>query len=137
MSWRPRIFVVLALLAFLPAPVPLCARQPKEREKLKEDAYYEFRGHMSDRNTIDRTFTLGWDKGSQVIAITSETKIFRHGRAAKLEETKAGDAVRGIGQAKGRRLVAFAVAFGEEGVELPSFLKVPESITLPPSRASD
>ena len=92
---------------------------------------------MSDRDTIANTFTLGWDKGSQIVAVTKDTKVFRHGHAAKLDDAKSGDAARGFGRVINGKLIAVAVAFGDEGVELPAGIKIPESITLPPSRGSD
>ncbi len=107
------------------------AKEPsKGKGAVREGAYYEFRGHMSDRNTIENTFTLGWDKGSQVIAVTRDTKVFRYGRGAKLEEAKAGDAARGFGRVMNGKLIASAVAFGDEGVELPPSVKIPGSITI-------
>lgn len=109
------------------------AAEPKKKgDQIREGAYYEFRGHVSDRNTLENTFTLIWEKGSQLIRITTNTVLYRRGRPAKLEEVKAGDAARGVGQAIKGKLVATAVAFGEEGVELPPNVRVPESITLPP-----
>ena len=128
--WVP-VLAAIAMLSFMPcAP----AREPKRQEtRIKENAYYEFRGHVSDRNTIENNFTLGWDKGSQIIVVTANTRIFRHGHAAKLESVKAGDAARGLGQVIKGKLIASAVAFGAEGVELPPSVKVPTSITLPPS----
>jgi len=109
------------------------AEEPRKKgtAKVKEGAYYEFRGRVADRNTLDHTFTLGWSKGSQTIVVNRDTKIFRKGQAASLEEIKAGDAARGVGLAKNGRLLAFAVAFGDEGVELPPGLNLPETITLP------
>jgi hypothetical protein len=81
---------------------------------------------------MENTFTLVWTSGSQIIAITPSTKVFRFGRMANLDSVKAGDAARGFGQAQKGLLVATAVAFGAEGVELPGHVKVPTSITLPP-----
>ena len=124
----------IVLMAF---PFTICAQatEPKkEATRMKENAYYEFRGHVTDRNTIENTFTLEWSKGSQIITVSAETKIFRYGNAAKLDSVKAGDAVRGVGQATKGKLVASAVAFGAEGVELPSNVKVPNPSTLPPTR---
>ena len=130
--WLP--IVALMVLTAFPCTIRAQAREPKkEATQIKENAYYEFRGHVTDRNTIENTFTLEWSKGSQIIMISSATKIFRHGQVAKLESVKAGDAARGFGQAMKGKLVASAVAFGAEGVELPSSVKVPTSITLPPS----
>ena len=126
---------ILATIALTALPFVPCAqaKEPKkEATKIKENAYYEFRGHVTDRNTIENTFTLGWSKGSQIIMVTTDTKIFRHGQAAKLESVKAGEAARGLGQVTKGKLIATAVAFGSEGVELPSSLKVPTSITLLP-----
>ena len=105
------------------------------KEPLKEEAYYEFRGRVTDRNTIENTFTLVWTDGSQRIALTPSTKVFRFGQMARLESVKAGDAARGIGQARKGMLIASAVAFGDESVELPRDLKVPTAITLPPRPA--
>ncbi len=125
---------IIASVVLTALPFTICARagEPKkEATRIKESAYYEFRGHVADRNTIENTFTLGWDKGSQVIVVTPKTKIFRHGQAVKLESVKAGDAARGVGQVMKGKLVASAVAFGAEDVELPSNVKVPGSITLP------
>lgn len=130
---RSAILAAVALAAF---PVMPCAqaKEPKKEEtKVKENAYYEFRGHVSDRNTIENTFTLEWAKGSQIIAVTANTKIFRHGKGVKLESVKAGDAARGLGQVIKGKLIASAVAFGADGVELPPHLKIPTSITQPPS----
>lgn len=107
------------------------------KAKIKEGAYYEFRGRISDRDTIAHTFTLGWAKGSQLITVTRDTKVFRHGRAAKLDEAKSGDAARGFGRVINGHLIAVAVAFGDEGVELPAGIRIPESITLPPNQASE
>ena len=109
------------------------AEVPKTSQ-LREDAHYEFRGHIYDRSTIDRTFTLYWSEGSQPIMVSPQTKIFRHGKVAQLGQVKSGDAVRGVGVVKKGRLIAVAVAFGDEGVELPAALKVPEAITLPSTR---
>lgn len=134
MRWRTVVAGLVALrvcsfqLALGAEPV-----KKKDNAKIREGAYYEFRGHISDRDTIQRSFTLGWDKGSQKITVTSETKIFRQGRVARLEEAKAGDAVRGVGQAMKGNLVAVAVAFGSEGVELPRDIRIPDAITLPPN----
>ncbi len=111
--------------------------QAGEKSKVKEGAYYEFRGRMSDRDTLAQTFTLGWAKGSQLIVVARDTKVFRRGKAAKLDEAKSGDAARGFGRVINGKLVAVAVAFGDEGVELPAGIKIPESITLPPNQASD
>jgi len=61
----------------------------------------------------------------------SDTKIYRHGKGAKIEKVKAGEAVLGLGQARRGKLIAIAVAFGDEGVEFPQHVKVPDSITLP------
>ena len=108
------------------------AESKADKGKVRDGAFYEFRGHISDRNTLEKTFTLGWDEGSQVIAIAPETKIFRHGRAANLDDAKSGDAVHGYGRVQKGKLVAFALAFGDEGVELPRSVRVPDSITLPP-----
>ncbi len=105
----------------------------KADQKIRDGAYYEFRGHLSDRDTIKKVFTLGWASGSQRILVTTDTKIFRQGKAARLEEAKSGDAARGVGVAQSGRLIAVAVAFGSEGVELPPNIKIPDSITLPPS----
>jgi hypothetical protein len=122
--------VALAACAFAESPA---AVDPKnEKSKVREGAFYEFRGRISDRNTLEKTFTLGWDKGSQLIAIAPDTKVFRYGRAARLEDAKSGDAVRGFGRVVKGKLVAVAVAFGDEGVELPLGIKIPDSITLPP-----
>lgn len=127
---RLRMLVVVALLAQSAA-----GAEPKDaKSKVRDGAYYEFRGRISDRNTLENTFTLGWDKGSQIIAIARDTKVFRYGRAARLEDAKSGDAVRGFGRVAKGRLVAIAVAFGDEGVELPASVKIPDSITLPPSQ---
>jgi hypothetical protein len=123
-----------AFLASAPAQ-PGAAKQGGPR--IKEGAFYEFRGHIYDRSTIEHNFTLYWGQGRQVIFVSPDTKIFRHGRGAQLQEIKSGDAVRGVGQVKKGKLVAFAVAFGEEGVELPAGFKVPETITLPPPQSSD
>lgn len=132
--WRSVLVGLIALRAC--SLDPAFAMEPAKTKtdgKIREGAYYEFRGHVSDRDTIQRNFTLGWEKGSQKITVTAETKIFRQGRAARLEEAKAGDAARGVGQAINGKLVAVAVAFGSEGVELPRDIKVPDSITLPPT----
>ena len=133
MRSRLRLAIIATItLAACPLLPGAHAKEPKKEEtKIKENAYYEFRGHVSDRNTIERTFTLGWDKGSQIIVVTPDTKIFRHGQVAKLDSVKAGDAAHGLGQVTKGKLVATAVAFGAEGVELPPNLKVPSSITLP------
>jgi hypothetical protein len=96
-----------------------------------EGAFYQFRGHIYDRSTIARTFTLYWAEGSQPIIVTPGTKIYRKGRLAPLEAVKSGDAVFGVGQVRNKRLIAVAVAFGDEGVELPPSAKVPTSIVLP------
>ncbi len=120
---------VLALVSSAPAKEP----RRKDREPIKENAYYEFRAHISDRNTLEHTFTLGWDTGSQIVVVTRDTRIYRKGRAADLEDAKAGDAARGFGQVKNGKLIALAVAFGEEGVELPPNVKIPDVITLPPA----
>ena len=134
MRSRSRIIVAASLLAAVAVALSARAAEPeKAKSRIKESAYYEFRGHMSDRNTLDGTFTLGWNKGSQVIVITPETKVFRKGRPAKLHDTKTGDACRGVGKVIKGKLVAIAVAFGSEGVELPSGLKLPESITTAPN----
>ena len=128
---------IIASVVVAAFPLPICAQaeQPtKEATRLKENAYYEFRGHVTDRNTIENTFTIEWSRGSQIIRVSAETKIFRYGKAAKLDSVKAGDAVRGVGQATKGNLVASAVAFGAEGVELPSNVKVPSPSTLPPTR---
>lgn len=134
---RSRRFIAIIALASSVATFPASAGEQKEKKddgpSIRENAYYEFRGHIYDRSTIDRSFTLYWGKGHQVIFVAPSTRIFRHGRAAQLQDVKSGDAVRGIGQVKNGKLTAFAVAFGDEGVELPPGLKVPESITLPPS----
>jgi hypothetical protein len=130
---RLAIIATITLTAFPLVPCAQAKEPKKEETKIKENAYYEFRGHVSDRNTIEHTFTLEWDKGSQIILVTADTKIFRHGQAAKLDSVKAGDAVRGLGQVSKGKLIASAVAFGGEGVELPPSLKVPTSITLPVS----
>ena len=129
---RLPIIASVVLTAFPFGMCTLAGEAKKEAAKLKENAYYEFRGHVLDRNTIENTFTLEWDKGSQIILISSETKIFRYGQAAKLDSVKAGDAARGVGQATKGKLVASAVAFGGEGVELPSNVKVPNTIKLTP-----
>lgn len=81
--------------------------------------------------TIAHNFTLYWSAGSQPISVTRETKIYRKGQLAPLESVKSGDAVCGVGQARSGRLIAIAVAFGDDGVELPASAKVPSSITLP------
>jgi len=125
--------IAVAVLTALSLVPRLWAKEP--RQHLQENAYYEFRGRVTDRNTIENTFTLIWSGGSQIIAITSNTKVFRYGQMAKLDSVKAGDAARGFGQAQKGTLVATAVAFGAEGVELPSNVKVPTSITLPPRPA--
>lgn len=109
----------------------------KSKSLVKEGAYYEFRGRMSDRDTLANTFTLGWDKGSQVVVVTRETKIFRKGRAARLEDARSGDAAPGFGRINDGKLLAVAVAFGDAGVELPPSIKIPESITLPPPQSTE
>ena len=126
-----RRIIIIALTGLLAPPLTdaLKAGPKSESVNIREGAYYEFRGHISDRDTLTRRFTLGWDKGSQEITVISDTKIFRKGKAAKLEEAKAGDAVRGIGQAKNGRLIATAVAFGDDGVELPASVKMPEPLS--------
>ncbi len=131
---RLRIIASVVLTALLFTICAQATEPKKEATRITENAYYEFRGHVTDRNTIENTFTLEWSKGSQIVMISPETKIFRHGQAAKLESVKAGDAARGVGQAMKGKLVASAVAFGAEGVELPSNVKVPDPITLPPTR---
>jgi hypothetical protein len=130
--------VLALLMVFLALACPAFAKDPAaDKSNVKEGAYYEFRGHMSDRDTIANTFTLGWDKGSQTIVVNSETKIFRYGRRAKVGDAKAGDGAHGFGRVLNGKLIAVAVAFGDEGVDLPADIKIPQSITLPPSRARD
>ncbi|MFL6568101.1 MAG: hypothetical protein ACJ8LI_02955 [Chthoniobacterales bacterium] len=134
-SLRP-VAAFCALLLALACSAP--AKDPAGgKSNVKEGAYYEFRGHMSDRDTIANTFTLGWDKGSQPIVVNHDTRVFRYGRAAKLGDAKAGDAARGFGRVLNGKLIAVAVAFGDDGVELPPQVTIPPSITLPPARASD
>jgi len=127
-----RVIAVAVLTAFALVP-HMWAKEP--RQHLQENAYYEFRGRVTDRNTMENTFTLVWNTGSQIIAITSNTKVFRYGQMEKLDSVKAGDAARGFGQAQKGTLVASAVAFGAEGVELPGNVKIPTSIILPPRPA--
>jgi hypothetical protein len=131
---KSRLWITLALLAIGACSLSTSAQagERKKNDKISEGAYYEFRGHVSDRDTLQRTFTLGWDKGSQLVTVTPSSALYRYGKAAKLEEVKAGDAVRGVGQAIKGKLIALAAAFGAEGVELPLNVKVPASITLPP-----
>ena len=123
---RSRLLLIFASIAF--ATLSLAADQKKG---LRDGAYYEFRGHLYDRSTIAHNFTLYWSAGSQPISVTHETKIYRKGQLASLESVKSGDAVCGVGQARNGRLIAIAVAFGDDGVELPASAKVPSSITLP------
>lgn len=136
-STGPAMLLALALIVAFTANLGLGAEPKASKSSVREGAYYEFRGRMSDRNTLEKTFTLGWDKGSQVIAVAGDTKVDRYGRGAKLDDAKSGDAVRGFGRVLKGRLVAIAVAFGDEGVELPPGIKIPESITLPASDATD
>ena len=102
-----------------------------QKKGLRDGSYYEFRGHLYDRSTIAQNFTLYWSQGSQPITVTRDTRIYRKGRPASLESVKSGDAVCGVGQARNGRIIAIAVAFGDDGVELPASAKVPSSITLP------
>ena len=129
---RLPIIASVVLTAF-PCTIRAQAREPKnEATRIKENAYYEFRGHVTDRNTIENTFTLEWSRGSRVIVITPETKLFRYGQGVKLDAVKAGDAARGVGQATKGKLMASAVAFGAEGVELPSNVKIPTPTKVTP-----
>ncbi|MDQ6938661.1 MAG: hypothetical protein M3119_00730 [Verrucomicrobiota bacterium] len=123
---RSRLLMIVAWIAC--ATLSLAADQKKG---LRNGAYYEFRGHLYDRSTIAHNFTLYWSAGSQPIVVTGETRIYRKGQRAGLESVKSGDAVCGVGLARNGRLIAIAVAFGDDGVELPSSAKVPASITLP------
>jgi hypothetical protein len=122
---RSRLLLIVASIAY--ATLSLAADQ---KSRLRDGAYYEFRGHLYDRSTIAHNFTLYWSAGSQPITVSRETKIYRRGQLASLESVKSGDAVCGVGQAKNGRLIAIAVAFGDDGVELPASAKVPASITL-------
>lgn len=137
MRSHARSLIGAVAIALLAAGVAGSTGEPKDSGKestaIRESAYYEFRGHIYDRSTIDRSFTLYWGKGHQAVFVNSSTRIFRHGRVAQLQEVKSGDAVRGIGQVKNGRLTALIVAFGDDGVDFPPGVKVPESITLPPS----
>ncbi len=133
---RSRLEIIVTWLAFsaFSFATSIQASEPKKKKgEIQENAFYEFRGHISDRNTLGHTFTLGWDKGSQIIVVMRDTIVYRKGQAAKLEEAKAGDAARGFGQVKNGKLIALAVAFGQEGVELPPNVKVPDLIKLPPA----
>lgn len=133
-----RALVASVVLAPFALPFAVLAAEPESgRGKVREGTYYEFRGRMSDRNTLEHTFTLGWDKGSQLIAVTRETRVFRRGRAAKLKDAKSGDAAHGFGRVLKGKLVAVAVAFGDEGVQLPPSVKIPDSITLPPMQSTE
>ena len=137
MRSRVRLSAIVTSIALTGFPFVHCAqsKEPKkEATKIKENAYSEFRGHVRDRNTIEKTFILEWDKGSQTIVVAPGTQLYRHGQTAKLESVKAGDAARGLGQVAKGKLIASAVAFGAEGVELPPKLKIPISLTLPPDR---
>jgi hypothetical protein len=131
------VIALFTVVGFLPQPSADGDPSKAGKSRIKEGAYYEFRGHIYDRSTIERNFTLYWGEGNQVIAVSRDTKIFRRGRPAQLNDVKSGDAVRGIGQVKNGKLIAYAVAFGDEGVELPASVKVPDSITLPPSIGSE
>ena len=104
------------------------AKDPPKKEQLKEGAYYGFRGHIYDRSTIAQNFTLYWSEGSQPIQVAPETKIFRKGVPAALGSVKSGDAVDGIGRAQKGKLIAVAVAFGDDGVRLPESAKLPRSV---------
>src|SRR5450755_1865954 len=114
-----RIIAVAVVLAGLATPNFSSAIEPKKKEKdqIKEGAYYEFRGHLYDRSTIARNFTLYWSEGSQPISVTPDTKIYRKGQPAPLDSVKSGDAVCGVGQVRNGKLIAVAVAFGDDGVE--------------------
>jgi hypothetical protein len=138
MRSRARTLVASVTLAAIALSSGAVAAEPKsDKARIREGAYYEFRGRMSDRNTLEHTFTLGWDKGSQVIAIAPDTKVFRRGRAARIDDAKSGDAAHGFGRVVKGRFVAIAVAFGDEGVQLPASVKIPESITLPPAQSAE
>jgi len=121
--------MIVAAIAFVAVSPSSVAADQKKR--LRDGAYYEFRGHIYDRSTIAHNFTLYWSEGAQPITVTHSTKIYRKGQPALLESVKSGDAVCGVGQAKNGGLIAIAVAFGDEGVELPASAKAPASITLP------
>jgi hypothetical protein len=134
---KMRLGVVMSItLAVLSAIEFAQAKEPPKKEQLVEGAYYQFRGHIYDRSTIARNFTLYWSEGSQPITVTSDTRIYRKGQVAPLEAVKSGDAVNGVGQVRKGRLIAVAVAFGDDGVELPASAKIPRSITLPNNTGS-
>lgn len=124
---RSRVWFVVASLAFALGGVSpdSLAKDPPKKDKVREGSYYEFRGHLYDRSTIAQTFTLYWSEGSQPINVSSDTKIYRKGVLAPLASVKSGDAVCGIGVVRKGKLIAVAVAFGDDGVELPDKAKPP------------
>jgi hypothetical protein len=138
MRSRFPIIVAAGALAFFSASDFCPAKDPPRNEtsRIRDGAYYEFRGHIYDRSTIEHNFTLYWSAGSQPISVTRDTKIYRKGVSAALESVKSGDAVCGIGQVRKGQLIAVAVAFGDDGVELPEKANLPRASMLPAASSS-
>ncbi|MGZ4966921.1 MAG: hypothetical protein ACXWBM_07725 [Chthoniobacterales bacterium] len=128
---KSRLLVVVSIaLVTLGATNGSFAKDPP-KSSLTEGAYYGFRGHIYDRSTIAHNFTLYWLEGAQPVEIASNTKIYRKARVARLDEVKSGDAVDGVGQVRKGKLIAVAVAFGDDGVRLPEEAKLPGVSLLP------
>ena len=128
---RSRLTVVVSITLATLGLIALSLAKDPPKQQIKEGTYYGFRGHIFDRSTIAQNFTIYWSEGSQPVQVTPETKIFRKGVPAALGNVKSGDAVDGIGRAQKGKLIAIAVAFGDDGVRLPENAKPPGVSLLP------